>query len=235
MPEQALESLCLFFICESDPGVGLEWVVLAKLLAWGSLWAGSPGSTSSSSTNRWGWRSGHQQPWLLGRWRSSDPGLPLWPGYWVHGAECQCQICHRSGCLASWWLPWQSCSRVAGRACLATSSSRATWNGPLCPQSSQPWWCGPSSKCSTQNSAWLLVQTWLVLPMVLALVQTWLVLIVPRDYMMYILLSRLKIFSCASPMVNLHRHWMLLAEVRYNDPMQVLDKSIRRTFLPLQK
>jgi hypothetical protein len=36
-------------------------------------------------------------------------------------------------------------------------------------------------------------------------------------------------------MVNLHRRWMLLALAKKREPMQVLVKSVRRTFLPLQK
>ncbi len=70
---------------------------------------------------------------------------------------------------------------------------------------------------------------------VFAFGQTWLVLIILREYTTNVLLSKRKIFSFAPPMENLHRCWMLLALVRYRALRHVLVRSVRRTFLPLQK
>jgi len=66
---------------------------------------------------------------------------------------------------------------------------------------------------------------------VFAFGQTWFVEIVPREYTTYVLLSKLKIFSSVTPMVNLHLLWMLLSLAKYKDLIQVLDRSARRTFL----
>jgi len=62
-----------------------------------------------------------------------------------------------------------------------------------------------------------------------------LVLIFPREYTTYIVMSKLKIFSCAPPTENLHCHWMLLVLARYRELWHILMRSVRRTFLPLQK
>jgi len=82
--------------------------------------------------------------------------------------------------------------------------------------------CTSTSSCLISGDTWSMVLivtpgveleclAWLDLywEIVFTLGQTWFVLIVLREYTMYALLSKLKIFTCASPMVNLHRHCIL--------------------------